>query len=629
MRRRSRALGAAPSEFIRRRRPRLPLGGQEQYILLDHLLSHVDDARDLARADGLGGTFGIPRFLWVDGDGETPTIGPVLTTAGAPLSGQPAPWELEGGSPVIVEEYDGVSNRTTAVPDLDPTIGQDIIIAALVRLTPGGGPGFPFILATANLAIQGYSLFYGTGTTNVTLRVGDGATSVTSNIPVPLGTLALLVGIIDGDGNTEISLNGGAPVAPAVTPVAGALSPGDGLGLGSRPNGASDYEGGILSAAIWIGNGIADDWIAGGYARVAQLAQRILGIYPLQGGVAAFTRDSAASWQDHDDHWHLASPHLPRAGDSTALLVEQQVANKVYNTINPQNVAGWATTGGAHAVVADDAALATALASCWGPAVHRFVPGGADEVIYGGALTGAGPAVHSLSVLLRGAVGGESVDVGLRDAGTGAVQNAGTVVCATDYQHVQIHGVAPADVDQQFCLDCDAGDTVYFIAPQLEAALRCTTPIPNWAAAAAAVRAWDDVVLAHDPDDEQGSLELVITPHGWSGAEAGGVGFGYLVGGGFAILYVQGGTWRCNLDGTTPMDSGVAPVDGVAHRLRVRWIATGLMSIEIQNAATGAVLGRTEAAYDGTLRFAGTWEFISGSAGYTIRDVIAYRNGSG
>jgi hypothetical protein len=129
------------------------------------------------------------------------------------------------------------------------------------------------------------------------------------------------------------------------------------------------------------------------------------------------------------------------------------------------------------------------------------------------------------------------------------------------------------------------------------------------------------------PSSLQGSVEAYFTPRGWSGAGAGTPGFLYLTGGGGAVVYVTGGTWRAAVDGTTVMDSGIAPADGVEHHITLRWKTGVGMSMEVRLASTGALLARVDAAYDGSLAAAGTWQFANSGGPAMVRGLRTYRNG--
>ena len=120
-------------------------------------------------------------------------------------------------------------------------------------------------------------------------------------------------------------------------------------------------------------------------------------------------------------------------------------------------------------------------------------------------------------------------------------------------------------------------------------------------------------------------MELIVTPIGWSANEAPGA-IMYLNGSGNAALYASGGTWWARIDGTTQLDSGVAPVNNTPHRIRIRWVQGGEQSIEVWD-ATPELLARVASAYDGTLYSAGVWELAGNNPSFRVTDFKTYRNG--
>jgi hypothetical protein len=584
------------------------VGGWES-VILDIPFTSIADPRDLANAAGLGGTFGVPDFLWVAGDGNTPTIGPALTVIGAPTVGA-TPYQLEDGTNVVSEVHTGTSYRRTATA-VDPTIGQDIIVSALVK-KPNTFPGISAILSTR------------TGFGGVTLRfqgtlllgfVHDNVGVITPNISATDAALVVLQMIIDGNGNTYIVSNGSAN-APTPTPAAGVLGSGAGVGVGGYPDGFGpmDADGSIIFVSFEYGNGIADAWIAGGFARCVDFANRFTGLYPVQGDTPTFARASAASWEDHDGIWHIASPGLPRAGDENGLR-DRGVArtNKCYNTINPQLTTGWSVTGGTHTVPSDAAQLLTDGLQNWGPAVHQFVPGAGDQIIYGGAVS-ANTNDHSSSVFMRGAAGGESVDIVGRDVSAGTTTNLGTVVLTTSWVRYIVDGWTPADTDIQFGLDCDAGDTILFIAPQLEEGATATTPIPNWATAATATRAAEVLTTMQALSDVRGAVEAKLTPMNFSAADI--IGSPVVLDRATTptlLMYMNAAGWRAG-DGTNTVTSGT-PTDGVENKVKTQW-RTGKLSIESD-------VVRDSGSYDGALTGTGNLTVEPGEE-TQIKDLKVY-----
>jgi hypothetical protein len=120
-----------------------------------------------------------------------------------------------------------------------------------------------------------------------------------------------------------------------------------------------------------------------------------------------------------------------------------------------------------------------------------------------------------------------------------------------------------------------------------------------------------------------GSVEATLTPQGWSAAEVGTVGILYGTGSGNPALWVEGGTWRARIDGTTNLDSGVAPAAGVPHRVRLRW-ASSIQSVEVWSGAT--LLARVSSAFDGSLWTTGQWQ-LAPQAPVRVRDFRVLRNG--
>jgi hypothetical protein len=264
-------------------------------------------------------------------------------------------------------------------------------------------------------------------------------------------------------------------------------------------------------------------------------------------------------------------------------------------------------------------AAATDDASAWGPNVHRFVPGGGDEVIYGGDTTG-NTNDHSLSVLMRGDSGGESVDICLRDSSDGTITAGDTVTLTTEWVRYTVSGVTPGDADEQFALDCDAGDTVYFIASQLEEGDVTTTPIPNWATAASAARPIERLATSYTLRDAQGSMEIGWTPLGW-GAVDSGIQTKPIAGSGSLVIYNANNGQIGFFDGSSLIQSNVIVVDGVRNHARARWAGL-IKSIDVDGDY------KTD-SYDGTLLDTGPVIVQSNNAESALDNLIIYKNGSG
>jgi hypothetical protein len=590
-------------------------------------LTYISDPRDVT----LYGT-GLD-MLWVAGDGNRPTIwngAPLapaapdpLTLVGVPVA-EVSPYQLEGGADVALEGHTGASCRVSLVAS-DPGPADDVVIVVVGRVPPVAGVTYFFSTGAAGERI---GIFVNAANQLGFEIVTSGGFRVSAP---PVGHVArsgLFASVFwwDSTADTCGLWTIGGSVGPI--PIADGTIAASGIGIGSTPNQAQKLTsgGGIIVDAYLLGAGIAAAWTAGTYAKCKDLAFKLTGVWPRIGGRPTMTRATARSRYDRNSRLWIYSSGLAAAGDSEDLVLDPAGTNKCYNTINPADTTGWTATGGTHTAAADTAALATAGLQSAGPNVHKFVPGAGDEVLYGGGATG-GATAHSLSCYLRGEAGGETVVVGLRDPTDGAVQVGVTATLTTAWVRYSVDALVPADTDQQFCLDCDAGDTVYAVLQQLEQAPVISSPIPNWATAAGATRNQTTLALAVTPADGAGSIELTVTPDGWSAAEAGTVALLTRATGSPASLTCTTGTWQAALDGTTTLDSTVAPAAGVAHRIRLRWTAA-TMSIEVRLASTDAVLARVDGAYDGALNGTGAWTLAAG-APVSVKNLKCYRSGGG
>jgi hypothetical protein len=586
-----------------------PPGAVGQYTLLDHPFTYIDDPRSLVDENP------DINLLWVAGDGNTPTKGPQMSATGSPTAAE-SPYQLSSGVAVASEIHTITTNRYTNNP-LDPLLSNDVILQIVFRPSRGAANS-RYISNRSTTADKGFSLYtINTGTTLVWL-VNNGS-NIFNLSNIISGSWMHSVFIIDRTNNLlQTWINGQLTDSDSIAGL-GSISSSNPLVMMAGDGATGD--GDIAFFSLEYGNAVAAKWVADSHAMIKEAAHRFTGVYPAQGLRGSFTRASGASWIDRSGAHRIASSYLPRAGDSEGLLLEPQRQNDCYNIFNPQATTGWSVTGGTHTAAVDDStALDAADLGAWGPDVHRFQPGGSNQIIYGGAQTG-NTAAHCLAVAIRGGTGGESVDLGLRDASTGTVQNLETIACTTSYQVVTVENATPSDTDMQWCLDCDAGDDIYFVAAQLEEGIVPTTIMPNSATAAAFVRPQDVLDLSETPNDDQGSIELTVIPQDWGGTEAGTPTILTRATGAPALLYVDGsGYWASDLDGTTTLSSGVTPVDGTSHIIRLRWGA-GVMSIDVDGT-------RVSAAYDGALDGSGLWRLAT-DAPVRIKNLKTYRNGDG
>jgi hypothetical protein len=529
-----------------------------------------------------------------------------------------APWQLEDGTSVEGEFYDGASSRTTATV-VDPTLGQDIVVFSLKKM--------PYISTATNCIIsnrttsRGWMLYSRFGAHGFFIRDNvdpDAALLVAA----PYSAWSLVIIIIDYNALTHLVVNGNA-AGTANTPSGDVLGQSWGVGIASVPNSTSIMEDGgeIAFAGFYYGTGIADAWFADSYAQAKDFTCRFSGVCPTLGSVSSFTRNSAASWEDHNGIWRISANHFPRSGDSGGLRVGPTRTTKVYNSINPALINGWAVTGGTHTVVDDSSQLTADGLPDFGPKVHQFVPGGADQVIYSAVSTGNTNA-HSISVFMRGPAGGESVDLGVRDQSTGVVTNLGTQVLTTSWVRYVINGFTPGDTDERFCLDCDAGDTILFILPQLEEGAVATTPIPNWSTGATATRSGEILQTDQALLDVQGSIETEITPLGWSGGAGGSSELVARSGASANLIYASSAGVYVSEDSGGAVLGTYAPVDGTKTTCRSRWADSGELSLTDAS-------GRTSKTYSGTLRSSGDLRLLASTKEAAFEDLKVYRNGDG
>jgi hypothetical protein len=605
-------------------------------MLGDLPLFFVSDPRDTSLyGSGLD-------VLWVAGDGNRPSIwqgaalAPAdpdpLTATGSPAS-EVSPLQLENGTAVAIEGFDGSTCRTTAT-DVLPTAGEDGIVHMLVDARTSMGT---YAITTRNApGTRGWLLYKG-ALNESTLYVNTDVTTSSRNMAAS-NTLALLSIIMDFAGGGLHYLKNGVKIG-ATDALAGTIS-GGGLGIGSHTNGLFKAKIGVLALSLINGVGLGAAWTADSYAKVLELTRRLLGAAPRMGSSPTLTRATAASWSSQGRHAH-ASIGAYRGGGDDGIALDATSVNEAYANCDPQATTGVSVTGGGSTpatltAVSDAAELATVLdtdgattvdGTRWGPNVLKLdnSAGDAPAYAYGGAATGNTTARSSQVIARQTGAGG--AELGTRDASSGAFTSHVAVRAGGHYGHVVAHGITPGDTDEQLAVHAPAGTVVFFVGQGRESKPRCSRPIQNVATAATATRNQDVVALGHTPVDAQGSIELVVKPHLWSANEMGTVGLLTRVTGAPAILTAPSGTWVLALDGSTSLDSGVAPATGVAHRIRIRWVGAS-MSIEVRLASTDALLGRANGTYDGTLAGSGAWQLAAG-ASVSVRDVRCHRNGSG
>jgi hypothetical protein len=594
-------------------------------ITYDLPLTHVATLDEIL-ADVLIPTVGLSaiKMAWAPPDANAPRIwaGAYNSADRLTLTGSPTavdtPWVDSDGTRIAAEQHGAVNDgrRYTAAP-IPVSAANDMVLVSVVRGLSAAAQNY--FLATYDM-VNGVLLYRAGG--SVLLAFASDAGTLRQAVGADISTcFAVLIGVVQRGGNVGLYINGVAST-PAAEP--GGDATGGGISINGSTTGTNDNPAQHVVHVVATAAGIAAPFLADSAALIKRITSLLTATEPRSGGgfgAVSFSRATARSWYDGAGRLHLASAGLPCAGDAatgaaSGLRIAPARTNKCYNTINPTATTGWTATGGTHSHSVDDsAALAAAKLEAVGPYVFSFVPGAGDQQVYGGAAT-ATTDPHSLSCYLRGAAGGESVDLCLRDASTGALQMCGSVTLTTSWVRYLVHNVTPNDTDQVFCLDCDAGDTVYYTLPQLELGGRCSSPIPNWATAAAATRNADILDTPITPSDAQGAIECGVTPLYWSAADATGQLYTIERAGGVAaLLYTAAaaGKWRA-YDGTNALIStGPDPADGVRQQILRAWGPTQAIAVD------GV---RTETTYDGTLPASGVLR-LTGITGVSVQAEVA------
>ena len=604
-----------PGRFVR---GGVPTGARGQRTTELDPFTSVGDPASVDRFGWPVGDLGVPDLDWADGDGVNPLQGPVLTAASDPDPGQTTPWVDVGGVARTNTEFDG-NDYYSSVGSIDPAVNDDFVILVECRIVRLNGAVFT-IFATRDGAVAGFFLY----TDNLprwrfASRDGVPAT-VTSTGLVSIGRV--LVGITyDDDGLQYLYCNGNLEDSDNVAAL-GTIGHGAGIGIAAQPSGGASAPCDIGRIMYWHGPNLAA--IATGPWHT-DVSDHVLGTRAAQGTAGAFARATSASWQNRNGVWAMGGLGTPKAGDSGGLRCAPARTNQAFSNINPQAgdaAVALTATAGVTAEVDDSADLLAAGAREWGPNVFEFTNAtGAVQYVRMSQQTGDVNA-RSLQALVRRSAGVGAVSLGLYDESAGTFVAGAAIHDGYDARTL-VHGQTPADLDCTMCLEIADNTTVRFTAHDMSAGTRCTTPIPNTALAAAAIRNADEWTSDVTPLDLQGGVSLTATPLGWSAAETGGASLLWTVWGAQATLRVSAaGFWELALDGTTTLTSTVQPADGVANDIRFFWSTGGLITLTVDDdTQTGP--------YDGTIRWAGEWQLIAQIAEFEVKDFTTYRNGSG
>jgi len=596
----------------------LPPGSLHQGIELLHPYRFVG-ARRAEDRFGWRAADDLTAFIrvdWADGDGVNPAVGPTWTQAGVVTAGEPTPWQQRADlSNVTASRFLATSDYRTATP-LDPGLTDDFVIAALIRNDINIGQT---MVAATRTNAQGWRLYISGASLRLYIRDTLG---VWAQVLSDIGTgWALFSMSFDESGLARMYLNGHPVDTVDVTPL-GNIASGLGLGLTATPTGGQRWNGSVARFMYWIGAAIAD---LTPDAWHLDLANDALGTLADQGADGTHDRNTMASWQNTSGVWHLGGIRMSRAGDDDGIRLAPARTNQAFK--NCQIVAGDAAavltaTGGVVSEVDDSAALLAADAQEWGDDVYQFANAtGAVQYVRMSQQTGNVNA-RSLQCLVRRSAGAGAVNLGLYDESAGTFV-AGAAINDGYGTRTLVHGQVPTDVDCTLCLEVADNTTIRFIAQGMETGPTCTTPVPNLAVAAAAARNADDFVTSDTPADETGGVSLSVTPLSWSGADTGGASLLWTTAGAQSTLFVTAaGVWELQLDGTTTITSTAGPAADVWQDISIRWAAGGLMTLTIDGE-------QWSAAYDGTIRWGGTWQLFAQQGEFAVRDFTTYRNGSG
>ena len=208
-----------------------------------------------------------PAFLHCAGDGDTPTIGPALTTTGVITEGSPI--VLAGGGALRTEDRAANSYRLNTANFVNPSAGDDMIIAVCAKLVANAG-GVDMVLGTFNTVPDGGWQIYRSASNSIRWYSKDdtGAFSSSTFNPVdPLAPLLMLVRVPFG----AIGKVYTTPTNAVSTAASPGNSIGKGIGIGARPYPLSPSPlpaGSLISwACAWYGAGLYTAWTA---ARIAQ-----------------------------------------------------------------------------------------------------------------------------------------------------------------------------------------------------------------------------------------------------------------------------------------------------------------------------------------------------------------------
>lgn len=442
------------------------------------------DPNDLAVA---GNPWGLPTFLWIEGDGTGATIGPAglnLAVTGA-VSQVVTPYQYPSLVDATAEYYDGVSCRADATKPVDPALTNDIVVMVKARHHDNAAGGGPFqLVGTGQVGGFVQTNCWALGMIN-----NDISFYADSGFGFPSGPTWTNPGwrsyfcagiVVNRNGNSYAWGNGeaGNNVASIALTLAGA----HGIGIGGPPNVAAAQRARLGTCiewvAIWYGDGLYEVWSADSWRLVKRLQSEAIGLRETEANKVAgvnkywlYTKGGnagATSYQDHNGVWRFGGRQGVRAGNPNGLFCSPGDTNTVAGSGNPNyDVAvttSWTLTGGAIAVVSDAAALAAANASIWGPNVWEITNAtGVTQVAYRGADANALPC--NFFVLARYVAGANAL-IGWRDSSSGVFTSVGTIL--DGYALTRVLQQTPPDADCKYAIQLPDGCVLRLIGVSLD-----------------------------------------------------------------------------------------------------------------------------------------------------------------
>jgi hypothetical protein len=566
-----------------------------------------------------GNPWGVPNFLWINGDGTGATIGPAglnLAVTGTVTPNQPTPHQYPNGTDALIERYAGASYRLDLVRRLSPTASNDIVVAAKWRYFDLWSSGFIFSNTYNGSGVPGFGLSlaggYCYGWQVNAAGHEHSAGTVTPQYP---RTMNCGLMVMNRDGNLHSCING---ELDSTATLLGDMT-GNGIAIGCKTNSTYIVPAGfgVEWIAVWYADGLYETWSADSSRLMLRLNWESLGLretvtnskywaYSQVGGGSGNV--SGRSYKDHNDRWWFSGERVPRAGNPNGCVVSPYTSNLAVTGVggirnyNPSVITGWTVSGGAFTVAADVAALAAVKAETWGPNVYSFANAtGVPQVVIKPASPIAGRIAHFM--VLGRYVAGANALIGWWDVSAATFTSVGTIL--DNYAITAIYNQTAVQADWQFAIQVPDGCTLLFIGQAL--ILNTTTygsiityPPPNAADPWSNEAKREILTTQHTPVVGSGSYLVNLAPLAWSGTAC-GTDNSVLpcVTTPGDILHAESAApgWATS-DGTVQIATG-APTAGVYVDVWTAWKAA------LQYIQQGLVGVATVGAYDGAKGTAG------------------------